>query len=555
VRTAWLAALAALLLPASAMAQSADAGAPPSGDEQAAEGGGGDQLPPMLRNPRELSGIARGEQSDPAGRLTVRIVQGAMKQTEFGDVRSQFPVGAKVHLVGYDSAGKITLRTEKVDQSGRAVFDGVSTSNRHSHMVVALLPREGAEDRLLSKLITMPPQVGMRMILAGEAPDSKKPAVDDLGANEQAQQTPNPGQVVVHLRGDTKDVQEVELLEAGKEQPVAKTRVEVADSPQGKELVARFEGVATGADKVYVARAADQPRAVLSVPFQMTSALGAGVTLIIAPPVLFAFHGGGQIDDENLFFQLQVTLFNPALTPHHPGPRGLSIPLAHGFMGASVSEDPESGGGTPPVRVDEGRGLVWNGPIPPGERRFLVNFGLPTKGGAARFDMPMPIGLFNGQLFFDQVPGMKVEASGAKQQTVKGQDGRPFVLLQGLQIQPGQSLTVNVAGLPQHPAWKQWVRNGIGLVVLGLLGWGVWGVALRSRRGRGRLSSLEEDREELLEAMVQLEADLRRQRVDEKVYEQRRDDLKRQLEDVYAQLAAAREEEARSGDGQTPASR
>jgi hypothetical protein len=169
--------------------------------------------------------------------------------------------------------------------------------------------------------------------------------------------------------------------------------------------------------------------------------------------------------------------------------------------------------------------------------------------------MAMPIGLFSGQLFFDQVPGMKVESAGGKQQSAKGQDGRPFVLLQGLEVMPGRSLTVSVAGLPQHPAWKRWVRNGIGLLVLGLLGWGAWGVAMRSRRGRGRLSSLEEEREELLEAMVQLEADLRRERIDEKIYEQRRDDLKRQLEDVYAELTAAREEEARSGNGQAPASR
>ncbi len=578
MRHAWLAAVAALLVPASALAQSADAGAGGAPAETgAAEGGeaggaageagqggtegGGEQLPPMMQDPRQMSGIARGEQTDPPGRLTVRAVQGAMKRTEFGDIKAVFPPDAKIHLVTINTEGKVTLTSRAVDRGGRAVFDRLVANASHSYIALALLGRQGAEDRLISRLVTMPPKVGMRMILAGEAVDSQKPPIDDLVNTDQQQPAPTappPGTVVIRLSGDTRNVQEVELYQAGADAPMAKAKVEVVSNNQGqKELQAGFASIPGGPDAVYYARAAGQPRPFLTLPFQLTAAQGASVSLIIAPPVLFGFHGIGMLDDEQLYFQAQILLFNPSLVPYQPGPQGLRIPLPKGYTGASINEEMGEGGAVP-VKVDEDRGLVWRGPLPPGERSFVASFGLPTDDGKATFEMPMPHGLFRGwrnQMVFEQIPGMRIQTpAGATQRTAMGNDNRPHTVIENLQLDTGTSLKLLISGLPVHPAWKRWLRNGVGLIVLGLLGWGVWGVATRSRRGGGRQSTLEEEREELLEEVVRLEADLRRQRVTEQVYQQRRGELLRQLEGVYADLAAEKQaEQARTGEGETRA--
>ena len=45
-------------------------------------GGGGDDLPPMMKNPRQLSGQARPEQTDPPRQLIVRLVQGPLQRRE-----------------------------------------------------------------------------------------------------------------------------------------------------------------------------------------------------------------------------------------------------------------------------------------------------------------------------------------------------------------------------------------------------------------------------------------------------------------------------------------
>ncbi|HTE49382.1 MAG TPA: hypothetical protein VK698_00805 [Kofleriaceae bacterium] len=641
----WLVALAALLVPAAASAQSADAGPDEAGEGAAGGGEGGDDLPPMMRDPRQLSGIARGEANDPAGRLTVRAVQGAMKRSEFGDVRGEFPVGTKIHLVGLGVGGKVTHKALTLDSGGRAVFDGLATNFAQSYVALAIFPRPGAEDRLVSQMVSMPPQVGTRMMLAGEAVASGKPAVDDLVSDDtQVFEVPAAGTIVVYLRGDTKDVQEIELLEAGVDTPVARTKVQVvsrtasvdgrvsqpeddralragllevlvsrrgegiadipveivvagaapgtpaartaktdasgralfeplpagkkylvrapvegrpfesaefappgktgqrvrvdADWREAKGLEARFTGIQGGPDKVFVARAVDQPRPFLTMPFQLTSSHGAATNLVMAPPVLFAFHGGANLEDEKLYFQLQISIYNASVLPYEPPREGLRIPLPRGFSGASVEEEVSAR-----VKVDENRGLVWRGLIPPGERRFIASFALGSVEGKASFDMAMPYGLWPSQIVFEKMAGLRIDPpSGVKPQVGKTDDGRPLVIFQNIQLDPGASLHLGFAGLPTAPHWQRWVARSVGVLVLSLMAWGIWGLAIRGRRGGGRLSHLEAEREELLQAVVQLEADLRRQRVDEADYKRRRAELQRQLEGTYAELATEEKE-------------
>jgi hypothetical protein len=634
-------ALAALLVPAAARAQSADAGPGEAGQASAEEGAGGegDDLPPMMRDPRQLSGVARGEQNDPAGQLTVRAVQGALQRSEFGDIRGQFPRAAPIHLVGIGVGGKLTHSVVQLDNGGRVVFPGLATNFSQSYFVLALFPRAGAEDRLSSKLISMPPQVGLRMMLAGEGVDSGKPPVDDtVGDEGKASESAEPGVVVVQLRGDTKDILEVELLEPGVDKPVARTKVEVvtrdgevqgrvsppeddaalragvlevlvarrgqgvadvaveigvADAPAGtaavatartdqggralfeplprgkqyvvrapvkgqpftssafawpekagqrvkvdvdwqaaRGLEARFTGVASGPDKVYVARAADRPRPFLTQPFQLTSTRGVVANLVVAPPVLLAFHGGANIEDEKLYFQVQFSIYSASMVPFEAGREGLRIPLPRNFAGASVDEENSAR-----VKIDE-EGLIWRGLLPPGERTFIVNFALNSEDGKAELDWRFPYPLYPSQVVFEKVAGFNVQGPpDIKPQSAKTDDGRPLLVLQGIQRDVGEPIKMSFTGLPMAAQWQKLVARLAGVLVFALVGWAIWGIAFRNRRGGGRLSHLEAEREELLHAVVQLESDLRRARVSEADYKQRRAELQRQLETTYSQLA------------------
>jgi hypothetical protein len=606
---------------------------------QEEEGGGDDDLPPMMKNPRQVSGQARPEQNDPPRQLTVRLVQGAMRRRpDIGDVVSDFPADAVVHLVGVDKKGAASIQSRKVDSGGRAVFTGLAGDGSVSYYALTLLAREGAVDRIESRPVMMPPEVGMRMLLAGHGLKSGKPPADDVLGDEVTAEVPAAGEVVIDLDGQTDDIKEVELVQVGVDTPVARTGVSPSKTvvrPQGRvkspvadaalkdgaidvhvsrkgtgvegiaialvaaeggagvadgktdgegravfsqvaaggklklrafvhgralespafdapqkggvkidvevnwqeveSLRATFKGVASGPDKVYIARAVGGERASLSPPFQMTEARGAATQIIVFPGILMGFHGGTQLDDDKLWFEIQFTVLNPSAVPYDSGPSGLRIPLPRGFIGASVRDEM-----TARVKVDGEKGLVWRGAIPPGQKSFIASFALPTEGGRVDFAMPLPVGAIQSQMVLEDIPGMRIEAPAGVDKETRTSEGKKFVLLTGIERRPGEELSFRVAGLPQAPGWRSWVRRGVGLVVLGLLGWGVFSIA-RSRGTRSRAEELESEREELLQALTQLEADLQRKKIAAPLYKKQKAALTSRLEAVYGELGIAPE--------------
>ena len=488
----------------------------------------------------------------------------------------------------------------------------------------------------------MPPEVGMRMILAGHGVKSGKPPADDVvGDDATGEDVPAPGEVKVELDGQTDGIDAIELLQVGVDKPVARAKVspsklvvrplgrvkspvtdaalvdgtvdvqvqrrgdgvegiavaiveaeggaavkdartdgegravltEVAggvklkvravvhgrtlESPpfelpakggvrigiavdwqEVESLRARFSGIAAGADKVYVARAVGSPRPTLSPPFQMTEARGATTQMIVFPGVLLAMHGGTSLDDDKLWFEVQFTVLNPAATPYDPGPGGLRIPLPKGYVGASVKEEMAAR-----VKVDEDRGLVWRGAVPPGTKAFIAQFALPTDGGEVDFDMALPHGAIQSQLVLEDLPGMQLDLPAGVQRDTRSQQGRKFVLLGGIERRPGEQLAFKIAGLPQAPAWRRWVRRGAGLAVLALLGWALVAIT-RGRRGKSREEELEAEREELLQSLTQLEAELQRKKIAAPLYKKQKAALSSRLEAVYREMGAKREDAA-----------
>jgi len=614
-------------------------------------GAGGDDLPPMMKNPRQISGQARPEQGDPPRQLTVRLVQGPMRRREdIGDIVSDFPADAIVHLVGVDRKAAVTIQSHKVDKGGRAVFGGLAGDGSVSYYALTLLARDGAVDRVQSRPVMMPPEVGMRMLLAGHGIKSGKPPADDVLGDDAGDDVPPAGEVTVDLDGQTDDVESVELVQAGVDKPVAAARptpsktvvrprgrvkspvadaalrdgaidvhvlrkgkgvdgieislleVEAAPAKDGgkapsaggepartaktdgegravlsdagtrkvklravvhgralesppfdaptkggvrvdvevdwqevESLRAKFTGVPIGPDKVYLARAVGADRPSLSPPFQMTDARGVATQIIVFPGVLLGFHAGTTLDDDKLWFEVQFTVLNPSAVPYDTGASGLQLPLPKGFIGASVQDEMTSR-----VKVDGDKGLVWRGAIPPGQKSFIAQFALPTEGGEVRFDLDLPIGAIQSQLVLEDIPGMRLETPAGVDRETRTQQGKKFILLSGIERRPGEELSFRIAGLPQAPSWRAWVRRAAGLLVLALLAWAVVAIA-RGRSGKTRDEELEAEREELLQALTQLEADLQRKKIAAPIYKKQKAALTGKLEAVYAELRAYRE--------------
>ncbi|HWN67274.1 MAG TPA: hypothetical protein VNM90_06515, partial [Haliangium sp.] len=320
--------------------------------------------------------------------------------------------------------------------------------------------------------------------------------------------------------------------------------VNVAWDDGGSE--GRFRDVPATPDAVYYARASAGGKTFQTPPFQMAGDRGATARMLVLPsmrtPVAFSFHTQGFMDDVFMGFQNQFTIRNFSDAPWDAGPGGFVIPLPAGFIGAQVEEDMAH-----LVGMDPDRGFLWRGSIPPGGVEFTGYYSLPIADGAMPFDLPLPYGAYNSLLMLYQTPGMKVDLpSDVRGREWSDPGGRKYYVVPNIQIQPAQRMVLSVRGLPQSPAWQRYVTWGVGVVVLGLLLWGVSGVFLR-RRGQAarededarddqtRRRKLEKRREHLLDELVMLEAE--KSGLDEDEYEKRKGKLTRQLESIYHDLA------------------
>ena len=622
---------------------------------------------PGMPDPRQMSGISRPQRGDPPGQLTIRVVQGQM---------SANATNHPVHLVGYGADGSSFVHTKNTDAGGRAVFEGL-TANRVAYYAMTVLPRQtrGGQtihDRVRSGVVIMPPEVGLRLMLAGETATSGAPPVEDLDRIELQSPAVAPGEVVVRLYGQVDSVGEVELVRLrdqgtasggdvvatatvgpaapqelsgsvgdampmadladrsvavtvvrsiqGGGQPVARARIDIEPvpapgddaaaaqaeavppeitGPQGVALVAgltpgkqyrlvatvhgerlqgapftmpqsggmrlpvnvawrdlgnaeaRFLGVPASPDGVYVTRARAGEQSYLSAPFQATPERGAALRMVVVSavdePVGFAFHMQGWVDDVYMGFQSQMTLHNWSYAPWDPGPEGLVMPLPVGFVGAQVEEEMSH-----KVSVDPDRGFIWRGAVPPGGARFMTAFSLPVNGGGISFDMPLPLGAMNSLLALSHTPGMEVDVPpGSEGRFMEDNGGRRHYVVGGINIAPMKRMVLSVSGLPTRPAWQRYLAWSVGVAVLCMLAWGLFGVFAQRRRdtraamagardeqAAAQRGKLKQRREHLLDELVTLEA--KKSDLAEDEYQKRRGKLTRQLETVYIELEQAR---------------
>lgn len=161
---------------------------------------------PGMPDPRQMSGMPRPQPGDAAGTLTIRVVQGEMARNV-----ADHPV----HLVAYGADGATNVITRRTDVGGRAVFEGL-VPDRVAYYASTVLPREHEGrtvfDRVRSGVVMMPPEVGMRLLLAGEKPGSGKPPVDDMDRVEQQSPSAAADEVIVRIYGQVAGLGTIDLM-------------------------------------------------------------------------------------------------------------------------------------------------------------------------------------------------------------------------------------------------------------------------------------------------------------------------------------------------------
>lgn len=273
---------------------------------------------------------------------------------------------------------------------------------------------------------------------------------------------------------------------------------------QRGELSATFdlpEGLAGPASAFYVQTEMFK-KTYRSEPFQPVPGKGTAASILVYPRVFLQFALDASAEDDYLAVRGEMAVRNFSWAPYRGGEDGLSIPLPDGFKGAGVMEESEVAKDTDGYRVLH--------PIPPFGLSFHIGFSLPIHGEETDWDMPLPIGLFEGDLAVKKFPpsvsvSPPTDVAGLHSEEVKN-EGSTFFVMHDLTLMPRPDLLVphlrfSISGLPSPPTWKVLAPKIAGLIVVALVllaGFVAIGAAARAGRARATETAARKQRIDVL---------------------------------------------------------
>lgn len=154
-----------------------------------------------------------------------------------------------------------------------------------------------------------------------------------------------------------------------------------------------------------------------------------------------------QSDELTVFYQLEI--INSARTPVDPG-GPIVFDLPTGARGAAVMN------GSSPQATANGPRITITGPFAPGVTPVQVAYTLPYSGPTARIEQKLPAALQQLNLIVQQLGGFTVRSTqltGTRE--VPSDSGQTLIVGAGPGIPAGQTLSIEISGLPHRPVWPR----------------------------------------------------------------------------------------------------
>jgi len=172
-----------------------------------------------------------------------------------------------------------------------------------------------------------------------------------------------------------------------------------------------------------------------------------------------------QDDRLNIFYILEI--INSTTTPVDiGGPLALDLPSS--ARGATVLE------GSTPQALANGPHVTVTGPFAPGSTPVQVAYELPYSGPSARLEQVWPVTLQQLNLLVLQIGGLSVSSPQLSSSRDVVDQGQPLIVGMGPAIEGGQSLVLEITGLPYHAVWP---RNTALVLAAAIVALGLWAAA------------------------------------------------------------------------------
>lgn len=362
---------------------------------------------------RALSGRARRDPEVAAGSLSVRL-----SYDNLDDPKP--PAGIVVTVVGYAADGKVSVKTATSDAKGVSSFTGLDTSERTAYYASALLPRNGAMDRLIAEPVTLDASSGARVVLSSHKRDSKEPPID-------FESTPKAGKVSVKIVNPVTEVGlPIELFD------VSGKLIATAPSAQDTTVV---DAKPTGVVYARIVRAGVEYR---SRPVPLVAAGGAALVIFVMPRITPMFDAIAAVEDDRLDLQMRWQLRNNSWLPFTGG---IEVPLPVGFQDLELRDEDTFAKKSP-------KGFRIDAPLPPGGQEVIVAFSLPIVNQRAKVSLELPNGSLSSSLKLEKDPGVALADLPAG---VTASDAAGYALMSGITLTPGKSLAFTVTAPKPDP--------------------------------------------------------------------------------------------------------
>ncbi len=249
---------------------------------------------------------------------------------------------------------------------------------------------------------------------------------------------------------------------------VAGTRLKATAVVDGQRL--ESQDITVGSSGLRVVLAADDPAAAARRSEDeklATAAPERGVVTFGADSRVVAEFSNEQL---NIFYALQI--MNSARTPVDIG-GPLTLELPREARSASILE------GSTPQATANGSHVIITGPFAPGVTRVEVGFQLPIAGGTVRLAQRWPAALEQVLVLVPKEAGLDMSSPQAPNKQEMQSNGVPVLVGMGPGLAAGDTLSVEITGLPYHPRWP---RNTALALAGAILAMGIGAAVFPGRR-------------------------------------------------------------------------
>jgi hypothetical protein len=237
-----------------------------------------------------------------------------------------------------------------------------------------------------------------------------------------------------------------------------------------------------------------------------------------------------EMGDEGMHVFNLFEVVNTARTPVET-PAPIVFELPRGAERAATLQE-----SSPQAQLRDSKVTV-TGPFAPGVTHVQFAYSLPLRSSNLTLEQTLPAALNGLTVMVQRVGDLHVTSPQFATHRDMSSGGEAYIFGQGPALRAGDTVRLELTGLPHEPIWP--TNVAIGLAVLILIA-GAWGTTRIGRTQDGafaaRRKKLESKRDRLFTELTALETSHRERRIGSEQYTARRRDLIAALEAVYAEL-------------------